>query len=274
VRNRQSDWKPHENFTLRRLFLNHSRAEIAQLMARSESTVKNHIARLGLRKGRRVFTEADKQLLRERYADTPTPELAKQLGITLTACWQLARRLNLHKSKQFIADTARDRTMRPGHGGLLTRFQPGLQPWNKGRKLGAKWSTPGMRRTQFKKGQRPMKWRPIGSTRINADGYMERKVADISHDQPYWWKCWRMEHVLVWEKKHRRKVPKGRVIVFKDGNKRNLKPSNLQCITRQELVHRNRWEYQHYPLQLRRLILATGKLDNLLRRKGKHAGQK
>jgi hypothetical protein len=267
-------WTARHQRTALLLWPTHSTRKIAGILHVPFHIVKDRLYRIGLRRGRHTFSKADEQMMREKYADTPTQELANLFGTSLGAVHRFAARLNLSKSKEYVARIARERTLRPNHGGRLHRFQPGHPSWNKGRKMPKSWSTPGMKRTQFKKGQKPTKWRPVGSTRIDVDGYMWRKVADIRHSEPNWWTGWKMEHVLLWEKRHKRKVPKGHVIIFRDKNRLNFQAKNLRCISRKELARMNHHGYLNYPLELRRLIIAAGKLRNLIQKKEKHAGKK
>jgi hypothetical protein len=58
--------------------------------------------------------------------------------------------------------------------GLDRRFKKGQKAWNEGMK-GVNF---GGTATQFKKGQMPPNYRPVGSERINVDGYTEVKVED------------------------------------------------------------------------------------------------
>ena len=48
-------------------------------------------------------------------------------------------------------------------------------------------------------------------------------------------KRWALKHRVVWEQHHKKKIPKGSVIIFADGNKNNLNIENLICVTRNEL---------------------------------------
>ena len=112
--------------------------------------------------------------------------------------------------------------------GLTGRFEKGLTPHNKGKKVG---SYPGSRVTQFKPGDTPHNYKPIGTERINTDGYYERKVADPNK--------WRGVHVLNWEQVHG-PVPKGSCLIFKDGNRLNCDVDNLLLVTRGELAVMNR----------------------------------
>lgn len=75
--------------------------------------------------------------------------------------------------------------------GLTGRFEKGNIPFNKGLK-GV--SYPGMEATQFKKGRTPHNHRPVGSTRVDCDGYIWQKVEEPNK--------WRPLHVLNWEAVH------------------------------------------------------------------------
>lgn len=114
--------------------------------------------------------------------------------------------------------------------GVAGWFKPGFTPWNKGMK-GV--SYPGSIPTQFKKGTRSANWVPIGSERVNADGYVDIKVDDGKLQ-----KNWKGKHILIWEE-HNGPVPPGHVIIFGDGNNRNFDPGNLLCVSRAQLVRLN-----------------------------------
>jgi hypothetical protein len=77
----------------------------------------------------------------------------------------------------------------------------------------------------------PVTYRPVGTERLNNDGYFEVKIRDP--------KTWKHKHVIIWEKAHG-KVPKGNVIMFADGNKLNVSLSNLLMVSRKELAVMNR----------------------------------
>jgi hypothetical protein len=114
--------------------------------------------------------------------------------------------------------------------GRTGQFPKGLTPWNKGMKG---LSFPGMKATQFKKGNKPANWRPLGSERVSKDGYIEVKVADGRLN-----KNWKAKHILLWEEQNG-PVPPGHVIVFGDGNKRNFDLGNLLLVSRAQLARIN-----------------------------------
>lgn len=106
-------------------------------------------------------------------------------------------------------------------------FPKGNIPYNKGEK-----GVGGHLPTCFEKGNIPVNHRPVGSTRINKDGYMEVKV-----EEP---RKWRAVHVVVWEKVNG-PIPKGHVVIFGDKNKLNIDIGNLLLVSRAELAMLNKY---------------------------------
>lgn len=109
--------------------------------------------------------------------------------------------------------------------GLTGHFPKGRVPFNKGKKGG------GWEPTQFKKGHIPANYRPVGSERINVDGYTEVKIADPNK--------WRLKHIVVWEQ-HNGPLPKGFAVIFGDGDKQNFELDNLILVSRRQLLTLNR----------------------------------
>lgn len=107
-----------------------------------------------------------------------------------------------------------------------TQFKKGHVPFNKGKKGIGGWKP-----TQFKKGNKPWNYKPVGTERINGDGYVDVKIADP--------KTWKGKHILVWEEANG-PVPTGYVVIFADGNKLNVTLDNLLLISRQELAVMNK----------------------------------
>ncbi|MEG7227362.1 HNH endonuclease signature motif containing protein, partial [Pseudomonas aeruginosa] len=101
--------------------------------------------------------------------------------------------------------------------------------------------------TRFKKGQKPHTWLPVGSTRISADGYLQRKISDTGYPP----RDWKGIHILLWEE-HFGPIPTGHCVCFKDNNKQNVVIDNLELITRAERMRRN--SIHRYPPELKSAI--------------------
>lgn len=118
----------------------------------------------------------------------------------------------------------------------------GHEPWNKGMK-GVNF---GGKDTQFKTGNMPHNWVPIGSERITKDGYIQVKVQEGAKQ-----KNWRGKHILIWEE-HNGPLPPGHAVIFGDGNKRNFDLDNLVLVTRAQLVRMNQSSLIHDDADLTR----------------------
>lgn len=112
-------------------------------------------------------------------------------------------------------------------------FLKGRPSVNRGKKWSEYMSEEGLkaaRKTLYSKGHVPHNALPIGTERVNQDGYIivriEPEVHLTKNDQ------WRFKHHLAWEKANGKKVPKGCNIVFADGDNRNFDPENLVCVSR------------------------------------------
>jgi hypothetical protein len=119
------------------------------------------------------------------------------------------------------------------------RLNAGREPWNKGKQ--------GVRTGSFEVGHKRNSL-PIGSERFESRrGYLLRKVSDTGNQ----YRDWIGVHVLVWVELHG-PVPAGHVVVFKDGNRSRIVDENLECISRAELIARNRGQY--LPADLKEVV--------------------
>lgn len=184
---------------------------------------------------RHRWTADDDATLRELYPTHTAAEIAAVIGCGIKAVYTKAFSAGLKKSRAWIAERTRQVMADPAHPARDCRFQKGQTPWNKGLPYQAGGRSVD---TQFRPGVRQgvavKLWKPVGWLRINADGYLERKIND---DQPPY-RRWRGEHIVVWEAANG-PLPKGHAICFKDGNKRNVALDNLELVTRRELMARN-----------------------------------
>lgn len=189
---------------------------------------------------RHNWTDIELEILRLRYPDTPTHKLSALLGISDRAIYAKAKNIGLRKDQAYL-DSPHSGRLRPGHNqGGATRFCKGHTTWNKGKKG---LTYPGCVATQFKPGRPAYKarnYKPIGSTRVNAYGYLDRKVTDDPNLVPA--RRWVGVHRLVWEAANG-PIPAGHAVVFKAGMRTNVEAEitidRLELITRRELMARN-----------------------------------
>lgn len=113
--------------------------------------------------------------------------------------------------------------------GFDGRFKPKTIPFNKG----LKGICPkGCEKSWFEKGHRPQNYKPVGSERLNVDGYTEIKIKDP--------KLWRLKHIHIWEQHNKKPLPKSHAIIFADGDKTNFNIDNLILVSRRQLLILNR----------------------------------
>lgn len=184
------------------------------------------------RKKRQYFTPEQEEIVREHYADT-TPQHMEELLDHVFNSIQIghkAKKLGIRKSQAY----------REMHGCSETgRRNVGSTPWNKGTtyRAGGRSSL-----HRFKPGAIPKNRRPVGSTRINVEGYVEIKIAEGNFQ-------WRPLHRENWKKIHGEYPPRGTALTFKDGNKQNCDIDNLELLTRKQLMARN--SIQNYPDEIK-----------------------
>lgn len=163
-----------------------------------------------------LFTKEQKAFIKENVKGLSNQKLADLVNETFT-----------------LSITARQmKTWKRNHGlssGL--KGSEGMDPPNKGTK-GV--HNVGGNRTSFKKGQVSHNYKPVGTERIDREGYTLIKVSD----EGAWHERWRLKHNVIWEEENG-PVPKGHCLLFLDGNKLNLALENLELITRKQLARLN-----------------------------------
>lgn len=188
--------------------------------------------------------------LEARYANTPTATLADELGCSIDRIYRKVSRLGLKKSPEYLESPAACRLRRGDNVGASHRFKPGQVPANKGvRRPG--WHAGNMQKTQFKKGQKSHNWLPLGSERFSKEGYLQRKMTDTGYP-PRDWVC---VHHLVWIEAAG-PISKGHRLVFRNGDKTDIRLENLELITMRELMMRN--TIHNLPEELKEVITLKG----------------
>lgn len=221
---------------------------------------------------RRPWTVREDATMRLLYPHESDELLQKIFRRSRCSIYGRASTLGLHKSPQYIAEELSRLGHRLTLSGEAHRFQKGSTPANKGlRRPG--WAVGRMRETQFKKGQ-INGWaaeyqRPVGATRI-IDGYLYLKVAEVPR-RP-WTVNWKLLHVLNWERANGRPVPDGHCLWFRDGDRMNVQPENLELITRAEGMRRN--TVHRLPKELAQVVQLRGALVRQINKRSQPDGKR
>ena len=138
---------------------------------------------------------------------------------------EIANMMNKKFNREFTVDTIKNAIGRYKlNTGFNGRFKKGNVPHNKGKK-GLYYK--GCEKTWFKKGQVSINHKPVGSERIDVDGYTLIKVSEPN--------VWKLKHRVVWEKANG-PIPKNYTVIFLDGDKSNTDINNLALVSRNELL--------------------------------------
>ena len=215
---------------------------------------------------RRFWSAEDDARMRELYPDTPTKDLALTLKRTREAVYARADTLGLRKSAAYLASADACRLRRGDNVGAACRFLPGIVPWNKGTHYTAGGRSA---ETRFKAGHKPQTWVPIGTVVTDADGYQKRKVRDDAPPGQGRFN-WVFLHRELWEQ-HHGPIPRGHAVVFRNGDKRDLRIENLELLTRRALMQRN--TVHNLPAPLPELIQLRGALVRKINRRNQIHGE-
>lgn len=201
--------------------------------AQIKACVKNHGFTCGRKAGEinkgkcRSFTDDQKTWIERMYQVLPIAELVPLFNAEF----------GTDKTEGQIRGFTRNHKIKSGRTG---QFSAGFTPWNTGMKG---WSAGGNSvASRFQAGHTPGNHRPVGSERVNVDGYVEVKIAEP--------RTWSLKHRVVWERE-RGPIPPDRVIWFIDNN-----PLNCDDVTNLMLVTRA----QHAVVSKLGLHQATGEL--------------
>lgn len=101
--------------------------------------------------------------------------------------------------------------------------------------------------------------KPLWNERISKRGYVEISVPE--RDPRTGFKTrYKYKHVWLWEQKNG-PVPKGKLIVFKDSDKRNFEDDNLILVTKAALLSMNMHGYTQASKEVKPCILALSEIE-------------
>lgn len=189
------------------------------------------------------------QFILDNYTTMPIKRLAKKINRSSTFVYSRLKERGL-KVPKYATDRFRKES----------QYKKGRTSHNKGKKQKDYMSKEGLervKRTRFKKGSVPHNTLHDGAISIRKDksGHYYRYIR-ISKGK------WDLLQREVWRITHG-PIPKGMIIVFKDGDSMNCNIENLEMISRSENMKRN--TIMNYPEELRGLMILNSKLKNKIR---------
>lgn len=214
---------------------------------------------------RRPFSEREIRVLHRDYPRMSTERIAQRLKRSLRSVYAKANDLGLKKTPEYLAKSV-GRLQIGSTSGAEYRFKPGQIPFNKGLRRPPGWAPGRMRETQFKAGQVGNRFLPVGSRRVNADGYLEQKTStNLSGPRN-----WVAVHRLVWIDAHG-PIPAGHIVVFKRGMSTNVMDEitldRLECVSRAENCRRN--SMHRYPKEIVHLMQLRAAITRQINKRSK-----
>jgi hypothetical protein len=193
-----------------------------------------------------------------RYPNVKAAVVAEQLGISLSSVYNRASTLGLEKSESFKSSLESCRLRQEQtEAQKANRFKTGHLPFNKGIK-GINYQ--GMQATQFSKGNKPANYKPVGTIRFirdKTDGYFEIKMADGTRQ-------WKLLHRVIWERLNGA-IPTNHIVIFLDGNSKNLNIKNMALMTKAQNMKRN--TVHNYPPEIVHLVQLKAALNRQINKR-------
>ena len=200
---------------------------------------------------RKLFTEEQEKYLKEIYLDKFNQDIADMINEKFSTNFNV---VHIIKAKYRLGLKSGYIKTRPNKGQFVKGQKP-IYILPKGTRLSPN--------TEFKKGNKPHNWKPLGSERIcSKDGYILVKVADGQLQ-----KNWKAKHKVIWEE-HNGPIPKGHAVVFLDRDITNVNIDNLALVTRSELLIINRQKLMTKDRELSKSGIMIAKLHEKIYKLG------
>jgi hypothetical protein len=224
-------WTPKHIRLLKKYYPVKSLPDVAKLLGKGESAVKSKATVLKIKKKKKFYrstwTKKQDNFLKKNYLKYSAKEVASLMGKTGPA---IKARLNVLGIK--LPENIKEKRQE------ATFYKKGSVPFNKGLKQSdfmSKEAIKKSRKTTFKKGNLPYNTKHDMAISLRKDTKTGRMYYHIRESLGKWIPL----HIHIY-KLHHKKVPKNKIIVFKDNNTSNLNPENLMAITRQQHIDRLR----------------------------------
>lgn len=195
-----------------------------------------------------------------RYPTDDTKQIASDLNITVPAIYRIAARFKVKKCQAYLDNWKLSGRGRMIEKGQQTRFKKGHKSWNIGKNAKDYVSPENyqkMAANHFKKGGLPPNTKHDGAITLRHDKsgvkYYYIRIAKAK---------WVLLHQKIYQDAHG-PIPKNHIIVFKDRNPLNVTLDNLECITREENMHRN--SFHRLSPEIKQTIKVLTKLKKSIR---------
>lgn len=202
---------------------------------------------------RKIWTPKEIAYLREHYPCTLTSELAKRFDCKNHQVYNKAHLLGLKKDKAFLSEVTYQQQMKLIAEGKHQGYQKGRTPENKGKKM-SPTTRAKVKHTWYQKGHRPHNWKPVGSQRINKEGYLEIKTQEP--------RTWELLHRKIW-RDHHGDIPARHNVVFRNRDRTDCRIENLELISDEALMRRN--TIIRYPIEIQSTIRTLNKLKRKIK---------
>lgn len=205
------------------------------------AVIKNNRFTCGRKQGEvtkgqyRSYTQEQAEFIKLGYQKWSLEDLTSQFN----------RHFGTDKTESQIRCFTRNHGIKSGRTG---HFEKGQVSWNTGTKGIMKPNS-----GTFKKGHRPVNHRPVGSERVNVEGYIEIKTAEPN--------VWDLKQRVVYEREHG-PIPDGYNVRFLDGDRLNCEPGNLILVdNRENALLNQRYKMNHQPVEYRDSLVLLAKID-------------
>lgn len=210
---------------------------------------------------RKGWTKEETEALIRLYPTHFAREIAVILGKTKSSVYGQVYRLGLKSPQEKIRRAGMITASSPRF--VAAQFKKGQTSYNKGKKMPPEVYAK-VQPTMFKKGQVAHNHKPVGSERVNTDGYVEVKVAEPS--------TWRPKHRIIWEQAHGQ-IPKGHKVQFVNGNPLDCRLENLYLISNAEQMRTQNSFLAKYPKPLQDVIRLKGCINRQIHQREKQNGE-